>query len=88
MAEQQKVCALSHTKKQYMCVGHESWGKTDLTNIPAALIVYGPCVLKAIDEFNYHNEQFGIEGLVLESEAVALNYSRVPGFWDNGGAAK
>lgn len=88
MAEQQKVCALSHTKKQYMAVGHESWGKADLTDIPTALVIYGPCVLTAIDQFKYHNEQFGIEALCLEKEAIATGYVRVAGFWERGGTAK
>lgn len=88
MAEQQRVCALSHSKKQYMRVGHESWGTADLTNIPEALKFYGPCVLTAIDQFNYHNEQFGVEALCRESEAIASGYTRVEGFWERGGTAK
>lgn len=88
MAEHKKVCALSHTKKQYMAVGHESWGNVDLTNIPEALSFYGPCVLTAIDQFKYHNEQFGVEALCLEPEAIATGYARVAGFWERGGTAK
>lgn len=79
----QIVCAVSHTKKQYMRIGHEKWGQVDLTNIPAALEQYGPCTVSAIDQYKHFANEFGVEEVVLEPN-VTPGYTKVRGFWEQG----
>lgn len=79
----EKICAINHTRKEFMAVGHSSLGEADLSNMKDALIVFAPRTQAGIDQFNHHNGQFGIEELLPWSKAVELNYARKKGFWDN-----
>lgn len=78
----ERICGLNHDRKEFLTVGHSSWGEVDLSDIPKALMIFGPCVQKGIDQYNHHNEQFGIQELVPWSKAVELGYDRRKGFWD------
>lgn len=79
----EKICGVNHERKEFITVGHSSWGEVDLSNMKEALTVFAPRTQAGIDQFNHHNEQFGIQELVTWSQVVALNYDRRKGFWDN-----
>jgi len=78
----EKICAINHDRKEFMAVGHSSWGDVDLTDIPKTMIIMAPCVQKAIEQFNYHSEQFGVQELMLWSQAETLGYDRKKGYWE------
>ena len=79
----EKICAVNHDRKEFMAVGHSSWGEADLSNVTKALMVFAPRTQAGIDQFNHHNAQFGIEELLPWSKALELHYTRKKGFWDN-----
>lgn len=78
----EKVCGVNHDRKEFIAVGHSSWGLIDITNMKQTLEVMAPRTQAGVDQFNHHNEQFGIQELVMWPQAVELGYDRRKGFWD------
>lgn len=81
MADGERVFAVCHEKKQIMAIGHTSWASMELP-IKERLEIYAPGRDAGKDQYNFILQQFGdVDALIVESEALALNYKRVPGYW-------
>lgn len=81
MAQHERVFAVNHDDKTMMAIGHESWGGNEAMDLKERIAIYAPNQSAGRDQFYYIVDKFNVQALMKESEAVKLQYKKMPGYW-------